>query len=171
MPYHKMQMNKIKTTLQVVAPALASGLEGPLAGVARKCILDALSLNGNYNDENLDDILAEQFAISNNLKNIQLADQQFRQEMKALGISATQLNAYKNNKHSEAFHQHPQLIISILFIVFYFMLLAALLTVEISDDLNMVKGENSLLNEIEILLGVLTAGVGQVLSYWFRSSQ
>ena len=51
------------------------------------------------------------------------------------------------------------------------MMLAALLTVEISDDLNMVKGENSLLNEIEILLGVLTAGVGQVLSYWFRSSQ
>lgn len=59
-----------------------------------------------------------------------------------------------------------QVVISILFLVAYFTMLAAMFFVEVSDTLNMVKGENSLMSLLEVLLGVLTAGVGQVLNYW-----
>ncbi len=46
-------------------------------------------------------------------------------------------------------------------------MIASIFLVEASDTINMNKGENSLLGELQILFGVLTAGVGQVLSYWF----
>ena len=32
----------------------------------------------------------------------------------------------------------------------------------------MKKGENSLMGEVKILIGVLTAGVAQVLNFWFN---
>lgn len=46
-------------------------------------------------------------------------------------------------------------------------MLAAIFAVEASDTVNMQKGENSLMGELQILFGVLTAGVGQILSFWF----
>ncbi|MBB1488399.1 hypothetical protein [Oceanospirillum sediminis] len=61
----------------------------------------------------------------------------------------------------------PQLIISIVFFTAYFLVLAVIISIEASDSLNQQKGDNSFMDQIQILLGVLTAGIGQVLSYWF----
>ncbi len=61
-----------------------------------------------------------------------------------------------------------QFIISLLFIIGYMLLLSTILFVEISDDLNMKAGENSMMGELKILLGVLTGGIGQILNYWFN---
>jgi hypothetical protein len=46
-------------------------------------------------------------------------------------------------------------------------MLAAIFYVEVSDNLNMAKGDNSLMGEMKIMFGVLTAGLGQILSFWF----
>ncbi len=46
-------------------------------------------------------------------------------------------------------------------------LLGIILYAEVSDDLNMQKGENSMQGELQILLGVLTGAVGQILNFWF----
>jgi hypothetical protein len=61
----------------------------------------------------------------------------------------------------------PQVIISALFLSAYFLMMAGIFYVEISDDLNMKTGNNSLMDQLQILFGVLTAGVVQILSYWF----
>lgn len=61
----------------------------------------------------------------------------------------------------------PQLTISIVFLAAYFLILGAIIMIEASDLMNMKKGENSFMDQIQILLGVLTAGVAHVLSYWF----
>ncbi len=66
-------------------------------------------------------------------------------------------------------HISPQLIISILFILAYFLMLGAILYIESSDTINMEKGENSMIDELQILFGAITAGVGQVLNYWFSN--
>jgi protein-S-isoprenylcysteine O-methyltransferase Ste14 len=58
------------------------------------------------------------------------------------------------------------LILSVILIAGYFLILGSIFFVEVSDTLNMKSGENSLMGEFKILLGVLTAGVGQTLSYW-----
>lgn len=34
--------------------------------------------------------------------------------------------------------------------------------------MNMTKGENSMMGELKILLGVLTGAVGQILNFWFN---
>lgn len=64
-----------------------------------------------------------------------------------------------------------QYIFSMLFIVGYMALITIILVIEASDSLNMIKGENSFQGELKILLGVLTAGVGQILSFWFGTNR
>ncbi len=49
-------------------------------------------------------------------------------------------------------------------------LVTIILVVEISDTLNMQKGENSMMGELKILLGVLTGGVAQILNFWFNTA-
>ncbi|NTU73544.1 hypothetical protein HGB07_05260 [Candidatus Roizmanbacteria bacterium] len=61
-----------------------------------------------------------------------------------------------------------RVMISTLFLVAYFGMLAAIFFVEVSDKLNMIKVENSLMSLLGVLLGVLTAGIGQVLNYWLN---
>ena len=60
-----------------------------------------------------------------------------------------------------------QFIISLIFLTGYLALLGIILYAELSDELNMQKGENSMQGELQILLGVLTGAVGQILSFWF----
>lgn len=37
--------------------------------------------------------------------------------------------------------------------------------------MNMVKGENTMMGEFKILLGVLTGAVGQILNFWFNKEE
>jgi len=67
--------------------------------------------------------------------------------------------------------KNVQYIFSMLFIVGYMALITIMLVIEASDSLNMIKGENSFQGELKILLGVLTAGVGQILSFWFGTNR
>ena len=62
---------------------------------------------------------------------------------------------------------NPKFILSILYLTVYFCMLAAVFYVEIADDITIKTGEDSMMSELQILMGVLTAGVGQILSYWF----
>lgn len=64
-----------------------------------------------------------------------------------------------------------QFIFSLLFLVGYLLLVTVILFVEISDTMNMAKGENSMMGEVKILLGVLTGGVGQILNFWFNNNK
>lgn len=64
-----------------------------------------------------------------------------------------------------------QFVFSLLFIVGYIGLIAAILYVEVSDTLNMKKGANSMMGELKILMGVLTAGVAQILNFWFNDAK
>lgn len=63
-----------------------------------------------------------------------------------------------------------QFIFSLVFLVGYIALVIIILDVEISDNLNMKKGDNSMMGELKILLGVLTGGVGQILNFWFSTA-
>lgn len=63
-----------------------------------------------------------------------------------------------------------QLIISLLFLLGYIALVFMIVSVEVSDTLNMKKGENSMMGEVKVLLGVLTGGVGQILNFWFNTA-
>jgi hypothetical protein len=51
----------------------------------------------------------------------------------------------------------------------YFAILGGIFWVEVSDNVNMLEGENSLMGELKILVGVMTAAVGNILHYWFKN--
>lgn len=61
-------------------------------------------------------------------------------------------------------------IFSLVFIIGFFVILVLVFIIESSDQHNMSKGENSYINELDMLLGVITAAVGQILNYWFSKS-
>ena len=162
-------MKQIREILKQVAPTLASALGGPFSGLASKFISDKLVDGPMPDEQSLEGIMQELFNDPKNLQKVKEIDRQFSQEMKQLNIDvyALESNDKQETKSSSTKDNKPQMILSVLFLVVYFFMLAAIFVVEVSDDLNMVKGENSLMGEMQILFGVLTAGVGQVLSYWF----
>lgn len=62
-------------------------------------------------------------------------------------------------------------IFSLVFILCYFLILGIILATEVSDSINMKQGENTMMGEINILLGLLTAGLGQIINYWFSNKK
>lgn len=63
-----------------------------------------------------------------------------------------------------------QFIMSIAFVAGYFILLGIIIFIEASDTVNMKKGENSMMGEFKILIGVMTGAVAQILNFWFNKS-
>lgn len=61
-----------------------------------------------------------------------------------------------------------QFLISIIFLLGYLGVMGAIFYVEFSDDINMKQGENSLMGEAKMLLGAMTAGMAQILNFWFN---
>ncbi len=162
-------MKNNNSFLKHIAPTLASALRGPFAKVADKFIADnlvgqELSSEQDYN-EKVEVFLND----SKNLQKIKDADKQFKTEMEELKVDVFSLEGNEKKKlfARPKIEKKPQIIISALFLSAYFLILSAIFIVETSDTINMRQGENSLLGEIQILLGVLTAGVAQILSFWF----
>jgi hypothetical protein len=132
-------------------------------------MVDKLVGENITDDNNIEDVLVELLKKPENLYKLKEIDKEFELEMKKLEIDIFKLEMSDHKDtitHSEPDNK-PQIMISILFLSAYFIMLAAIFTVEVSDTINMRKGENSLMGELQILFGVLTAGVGQILSFWF----
>lgn len=161
---------KVKQELiRHAAPTLSAALDGPFAGTAVDFMINRLgggrAADGINNEEAINELLGD----PNNLQKIKEIDRQFKLEAGRLGIDA--LAPDTAERRSSGIRAKPdyrhQTLITIFFLSAYFLMLAAIFAVEASDSMNMQKGENSLMNELQILLGVLTAGVGQILSFWF----
>lgn len=162
-------IQEIKNLVQHIAPTLASALGGPFYRVALTFIADNLITDRASDERSTIEIVTSLLNDAKQLQNIKSLDDQFKSEMKKLSVDVFALDTQnkKNIPNIVSSTQRPQIFLSALFLIAYFLMLAAIFVVEVSDSLNMVKGENSLMGELQILFGVLTAGVGQVLSYWF----
>lgn len=57
--------------------------------------------------------------------------------------------------------------LSIIIVCSFVSLTGALVYIEASDVVNMQMGDNSFLDILKILVGVLAAAMSQVLNYWF----
>lgn len=163
-------MQNIIPLLQPIAPTLARVLDSPFHALARKYIIDhlpeALSLDSADDEAQLHALLAD----PTGLQALKSMDSQFSAEIKSLGLDIPHANKPSSNRptlSTKKLRTNPQFLLSLAFITAYFCIVMIMFLVESSDTINTHKSENSFMGELQILLGALTAGIGQILGYWF----
>ncbi len=61
--------------------------------------------------------------------------------------------------------------LSMIFVLGYMILIFSILVIESSDTINMSTGDNSLMDTLKVLTGVMTAVVLQIINFWFDKNQ
>jgi len=152
-----------KKTLGTVAPALATAFGGPMAGVAVKIAGEALGLKGATEEE-----IAEAVSTGDPevLLKLREANNTFNIEMKRLDVDIERINKEDRNSArglAKAKGMQPQVILSTIYVVGFM----ALLWVVFGGGVELKTNEAQIAN---LLLGILAAGMTQVMNFWFGSS-
>jgi hypothetical protein len=151
-----------KKTLATVAPALATALGGPLAGVAVGMATKALGIEG---DENA---LAAAIASGDPsiLVKLKEVDNNFLIEMERLGVDLERVHAGDRGSARDMASKTsivPQSVLSTIFVCGFILVLDLLFNGTESIH-------KSMMQPAMYVLGILSAGLGQVMNFWFGSS-
>lgn len=144
-----------------VAPTLATALGGPMAGMATKAIADALGVD----NEEIEISKALATANPETLVKLKEIDKNFDIEMKKLNISLEEI-AYKDRDSARNLFRvdkRPQIALSALFIVGYFVILSLMLA-------GVFTIPEGLMEPVLLLLGMLSREVPTIMQFWFGSS-
>lgn len=144
-----------------VAPTLATALGGPMAGMATSAIAEALGV-GNSEAEISKTLATANPEILVKLKEI---DKEFDVKMKELDIDLEEIRYKDRDSARKLFSvdKRPQIILSVLFILGYFVVFGVLLAggIIIPDNLKEV---------IFVLVGLLSREIPTIMQFWFGSS-
>ena len=178
-----------------LATALMPG--GPLVDLASDFVRKQLGkdafegLGDDKDGKGIRTVLEKLSGTVEGLQQVKALERQFQQEMEKLEVDVFSMEA-DDRKDARALAQkdmRPHIWFSILFMLAYFLVLGGVIWAEISPNFNPgsawipaagcespVPSEcpgtwddqgESLLDLIHVLLGVLTAGLAQVLNFWF----
>jgi len=152
-----------KNIVASIAPVLGTALGGPFGGMATKFLAGKL-----VGDENAgEDIMEEMINNANPdlMFKIKELDADFKVEMKRIGLEEKQLvvDDRKDARKLFSVDKRPQIILSGVFVGGYFVLVYALIT-------GGFKVDSSQVALVSTLIGVLTAGVANIMQFWFGSS-
>ena len=155
-----------KGIVKSVAPVLGNTFGGPFEGAAAKFLSKQL-----FGDESTSErVLAAHIENANpeQLGEIKRLDNEFETEMAKLGFPKKQLHAREPDKRLPKANVWPQVGLSVLFIIGYFIVLQQVWGLLTTGDETKLKTE--LVALASGLLGVLTGEVPRILSFWFGSS-
>jgi hypothetical protein len=154
----------MKELLGQLAPTIATALGGPAAGTAIKFLANKLL---GRDDATQDEIAhAVENATPEQLAKLKEIDNDFKIEMKRLDLDIERLYT-EDTQNARGMAKDtslaPQISLSIIFIGGYFGVLYMLFSghIEINDSIRDMGN---------ILLGVLTANIPQIMAFWFGSS-
>lgn len=153
-----------KSLLGQVAPTLATIAGGPLAGMAVKAL--STSLLGHPNGSEADISAALVNATPEQLLALKQADNDFKVKMGELGIEPDKLDVEDRSSARDLAKVRgilPQVALSAIFVLGYFGILTALM-------MGGAKIPAELHDVLIALLATLSAGVIQVLNFWFGST-
>lgn len=159
-------MSSWKEIVRNVAPVIGTALGGPMAGTATKFIAEKMLGKPEATESEIEDAILG--ATPEKLTELRKIDADFKLSMKQLDIDVYELEYKDRDSARKLFEINvwPQIILSGIFVVGYFVIMVLLLT--FSDKL---PAENSaLLGVFTTVLGVLTAAIPQILNFWFGSS-
>jgi len=157
-----MNLKDLLPVIKNVAPAIATALGGPAAGIATKFLGNALLGDENARDADI----AAALQSPDNLLKLKQLNADFEIRMKELDIDLEKVNA-EDRANARAMGMKttliPQMVLSTIFTAAFSMILYKIVTTTIQmDDL-----QKSILM---YLLGILSAGMVQIMNFWFGSS-
>lgn len=151
--------DKVLPTVAAIAPAIATGLGGPLAGLAVNALFTSL---GVATEEE-----AQQALININPETaakVRAADQQFALDMERLGVDLEKIDAEDRasarKREMEVKDKTPAMIGAFILLGFF----SALVMLAVHE----VPGENK--EAFFILLGALSASLTSLIQYYYGSS-
>lgn len=146
-----------------LAPTIATALGGPLAGTATKFIASELLGNESATEKDVEAFISN--ANPDQLAKLRQIDNDFSIKMAELDIDVFELEVKdRDSARSLAkVNMLPQIVLSALFILGYFAIVGILFSGAVIID-------ESIRDMSNILLGVLTANIPSIMSFWFGSS-
>jgi len=160
-------MKNWKEIVKNIAPTIGTALGGPLAGSATKFIAEKVLGDASAPVAKVAKALME--ATPDKLAKLSEVDKEFELEMEKLGIDVYQLEVEDRKSARDLFKINiwPQIVLSTLFVIGYFAVLFVLMKSGKKLDF---KDAQWLQGVFTTILGVLTAAIPQILSFWFGSS-
>jgi hypothetical protein len=156
-------MSDWKSILSALAPKIATGLGGPLAGIATKFVADKWL---GKPDASMDEIsMAIEGATPEQLANLKKLDLDYALRIKELGLEEVKLNNENTEGARRLFNinKWPQIVLSAIYTVGYFSIFIGLL----SGMLTVPPAQETTVN---LLMGGLTAAQLQIMNFWFGST-
>jgi hypothetical protein len=152
-----------KDLVKAVAPVLGTALGSPFGGMATKFLADKLLGDEDASEEQIEKAVLG--ANPDTLVKIRELDNDFKLELKRIGLAEKQLVVDDRQGARKLFSvdKRPQIILSGMFIGGYFTLVFALIIGAVKID-----PHQEIL--ITTVISVLTAGVANIMQFWFGSS-
>jgi len=153
-----------KKTLGTVAPALATALGGPLAGVAVQMATQALGMGEGATQADLEKAVLG--ATPETLIKLKEVDNNFELEMERAGIDLERVHAGDRGSAREMAWRTtlgPQIALAILFTTGFILVLYTLFSGEEAINSKMMQ-------PAMYVLGILSAGMIQIMNFFFGSS-
>lgn len=153
-----------KGLVGTIAPTIATALGGPFAGMATKALASKLLGKDDATEEELSTAL--QSATPETLAEIKRIDAEFKTKMKELGIDLEKVHAGDRASARDMAKSTtllPQSILAAVFVVGFVAVMYAVFTGRVTLD-----GPTQ--QAAFILLGILSAGITQILNFFFGSS-
>lgn len=147
-----------------VAPMLGTALGGPFGGMATKFLAGKLLGDENAGEEQIQDLIAAQDPEV--MLKLKEADQDFKVRMRELGLDEKKIAAQDRDSARRLGAQTtliPQMTLSTIFVTAFTVILYAVFTRVVALD-----GVQQ--NIVMYLLGILSAGMVQIMNFWFGSS-
>jgi hypothetical protein len=157
--------DKVKKVIKAVAPGLGAALGGPLGGLAGQVLAGALGVDPSSPEaaKQVEDLILAQKPET--LLALRKADQDFAVKMRELEIDEKKLD-YNDRSDARALARvdmKPQMALSAAFVIGYFVIFLWLVGIDI--ELNIRQA-----TMVNVLMGVLTAGVVKIMDFWFGST-
>ena len=153
-----------KSILKTVAPILGTAIGGPFGGMASKFLIEKLGGDENTTEDQMQKMVEN--ASPEMLAELKKADNDFKVQMRELGIKEKDLDV-QDRAGARAMGINttlvPQMIISTIFVLTF----ALIMYTVFNTTLDMTETQKAMTN---ILLGILSAGIIQVMNFWFGSS-
>jgi len=157
-----------KSLLKAVAPTLGAAVGGPFGGIAGKMIADAMGETPPKNASSLEKIVRSALGDPEMVLKLKEAERTFDAKMKELDVDifAHEVDDRKNARDMAKVNMWPQIILSVVFILGYFVVL--------SFVFQSLYGDASINPQILVLastlLGIFTGEIPRIMSFWFGSS-